>query len=66
MEKYMKSRLDFKKSEKADYIAIGLVILLTVVVFYAGFYALNKAIDRWALETCVNYNDCAEVIKTIK
>lgn len=47
-------------------IANTLLGLLVVGMFAVALFALNKNIDRWALDTCAKYNDCEAVAKTIK
>jgi ABC-type nitrate/sulfonate/bicarbonate transport system permease component len=48
--------------KRTDYQYIFAVIFTIILVGFL-FIQASKNLDRWALETCEQYNDCEEVVR---
>ena len=50
-------RAYFKSRYKRDYVLLVEVLLAAVLITFCIFAAM-RALDLWAINTCVQFNDC--------
>lgn len=59
-----KRRAYYQSRYKKDYTLLVQIIVVAVLLT-VSFFALARAVDIWALNTCVDFNDCEAVVNNL-